>query len=194
MSHYFIDDPEIKSRPVEISYFFAGRNYVFHSDAGVFSAQRIDPATERMLTQMPPLHGSLLDMGCGYGCLGIILAKTYSLELTQADINQRAIRLAQKNSKQNNVKSDIILSDCFDKVAGYFDTIVINPPIRAGKEVVYRMYEGSRLHLKENGRLFVIIQKKHGAESTIAKLRQVFGNCETAYKKKGYYLLSCHAP
>jgi len=191
VSHYFIDDPNIKSKPIEISYFFEGENYIFCSDAGVFSAQRIDAATDLLLKKIPPLHGNLLDMGCGYGCIGIILAKTYSLELTQVDINQRAIHLTKKNCGLNNVKSNILISNCFDKITEYFDTIVINPPIRAGKEVIYRMYEGAYRHLKESGKLFIVIQKKHGAESTLTELHQLFGNYKILHKKKGYYIITC---
>ena len=191
MSHYFIDDPNVKSNPIEISHIFDGKKFIFCSDAGVFSAHRIDSATDLLLSKIPPLGGTLLDMGCGYGCIGIILAKAYSLELTQVDINQRALHLTEKNSKLNNVESNIIPSDCFDNVTGCFDTIVLNPPIRAGKEVVYRMYEGSYQHLNADGQLFIVIQKKHGAESTITKLHQVFGNYEVLYKRKGYYIISC---
>ena len=191
INHYFINDPDLKNKEINITYFFKGKQYTFISNSGVFSSLSIDVATDLLIKTIPPLDGSLLDMGCGYGCIGIVLAKEYSLELTQVDINQRVIDLTKINCEVNDVKSNVLLSDSFNNVTGCFDTITINPPIHAGKSVIYDMYEGSLQHLNNNGKLYVVIQKKHGAESTVKKLNQVFGHCEILYKKKGYYILCC---
>ena len=174
-----------------MSYSFAGIDFVFETNAGLFSKDHIDPASDILIRAVPRLSGSLLDLGCGYGCIGIVLAKAYSLRLTQADINEAALRLAGKNCEAAGVESVIIKSDCFENIPGLFDTITLNPPIHAGKAVVYRMFEESAGHLPNGGRLFVVTLKKHGAESTRKKLLEVFGNCETIYKKKG---LSSAAP
>ena len=191
MSHYFIPDENLKPDVKRIHYVFSGKNFTFQTDSGVFSKDRVDHATDILLNSIPPLNGSLLDMGCGYGCIGIVLAKTYSLELTQCDVNPEAVKLTKINCKINKVKSDIKISDCFDNIAGKFDTITLNPPIHAGKSVTYKMYEESAAHLNKGGRLFIVTLKKHGAESTYAKIKSVFGNCETLYKKKGYYIFCC---
>ena len=192
MSHYFVDDPCLEKKAIVITYRFKGKNYTFQSDSGVFSSRRVDAATDILLRNMPVLYGNLLDMGCGYGCIGIVLAKEYLLGLTQIDINRKAVELAKLNSEKNGVVSDAFISDGFENVSNSFDTIIINPPIHAGKEIIFRMYDGSWRHLKLSGRLYVVIQKKHGAESSLTKLRQLFGNCETILKKKGYYIFSCH--
>ena len=191
MSHYFIEDDSLGHDIKEIVYYFGGHEFKFTTDAGVFSKGHIDPATDILLRAIPPLYGSLLDMGCGYGCIGIVLAKIYSLTLTATDVNGYAVELAKANCAQNGVSADVVKSDCFENVAGTFDTIVINPPIHAGKAVTYRMYEESRGHLADGGRLYVVTLKQHGAQSTRAKLAEIFGGCETIYKKKEYYVFCC---
>lgn len=191
MSHYFIEDRSLKQDTKKIYYNYANNKFVFMTHAGIFSKDKIDHATDILLKTIPPLSGTLLDMGCGYGCIGIVLAKTYSLQLTQVDVNQLAIDLTKKNCIENGVDSICIKSNCFDNVSGSFDTITINPPIHAGKAVTYKMYEDSLLHLNSGGKLYIVTLKKHGAESTYVKLKDTFGNCETLYKKKGYYVFCC---
>ena len=190
-SHYFLEDETLKSDPQPFDYYFKSRKYTFVTDSGVFSAGEMDQNTALLLGQLPKLSGSLLDMGCGYGCIGIILASQYNLELTQVDINPKAVRITLENCELNRVKSNVFVSDCYSGIQGRFDTIVINPPIHAGKAVIYRMYDEAPEHLLEGGKLFVVILKKHGAESTIVKLREVFGNCEAIYREKGRYVLCC---
>ena len=190
-SHYFIEDESLASDPKTFTYYFKSKPYTFTTDTGVFSAGGMDGNTDLLLQNLPALSGSLLDMGCGCGCIGIVLAKEYGLELTQVDINPKAVRLTIENCKQNGVVSNAFVSDCFEHVTGKFDTVVINPPIHAGKEVVYNMYMGSHAHLNEGGKLYVVILKKHGAESSIVKLTELFGECEILYKKKGCYVLCC---
>lgn len=191
MSHYFIEDSSLEHDIKKIDYIYAGHRFIFTTDAGVFSKDRVDYATDILLRTIPALSGTLLDMGCGYGCIGIVLAKTYALKLTQADINPSALRLTEKNCGENGVASVVLQSDCFENISGSFDTIVINPPIHAGKAVTYKMYEDSFHHLEDGGKLYIVTLKKHGAESTRVKLESVFGNCETLYKKKGYYVFCC---
>jgi 16S rRNA (guanine1207-N2)-methyltransferase len=189
--HYFSREEPGRSAPQAFSYIFNGKEYNFSTDAGVFSVGKMDKATEILLSHIPPLSGSLLDMGCGYGCIGIILAKEYGLKLCQADINPRALRLTAENAAKNAVQSNIVESDGFSQIQGLFDTVVINPPIHAGKNVIFEMYEGAFKHLRPGpgGSLYVVILKKHGAESSIKRLTEIFGNCRILYKKNGCYVL-----
>ena len=191
MSHYFIEDKTLEHDIKKIEYFYFGNNFSFTTDSGVFSKDHIDPATSLLLSCIPALSGSLLDMGCGYGCIGIVLAKTYGVRLTQADVNQSAVDLTKLNCAENGVKSDVILSNLYENITGTFDTITINPPIHAGKSVVYEMFDGAFSRLNSGGRLYVVTLRKHGAESTRAKLEGLFGNCDAIYKKKGYYVFCC---
>lgn len=191
MSHYFIEDKNLKHDTLTVDYYFKDKKFTFTTDAGLFSRDHIDPATEILLNALPPLSGSLLDLGCGYGVIGIALTKTYGLKLTQADVNGAAVELTIKNAEANGVTSEAVTSDCFDNISGAFDTITLNPPIHAGKAVTYRMYEESINHLNCGGRFYVVTFKKHGAESTEVKLKSVYDNCETIYKKKGVYVFVC---
>ncbi len=101
MSHYFIEDKNLKHELATVAYYFKENKFTFTTDAGLFSKDHIDPATEILLNTIPPLSGSLLDLGCGYGVIGIVLAKTYGLKLTQADVNGAAVALTMKNAKAN---------------------------------------------------------------------------------------------
>jgi 16S rRNA (guanine1207-N2)-methyltransferase len=193
MSHYFIEDNSLKPDIEEFTYYYKDIGFRFITDAGVFSKGRVDAATDLLIHNLPPLRGSMLDLGCGYGCIGIIMSKAFGLKVTQVDINPTAVKLTEKNCRLNGVSADIRLSDCYSNVPERFDTILINPPIHAGKDITYRMYEEAPQHLNEGGRLYIVTLKKHGAESTIIKLTEVFGNCDVVYKKKGYYVLCCTA-
>jgi len=189
MSHYFSEEQTTPSKRKVFTYQYKSYSYTFITDTGVFSVGHIDSGTDILLQHIPPLSGSLLDMGCGYGAIGIVLAKEYNLALTQADINPRAIELARENCEKNGLQSNIILSNQFSKILGQFDTIVINPPIHAGKQVIYSLYKDAFACLNEFGNLYIVIRKKHGAESTITKLTQIFGNTSILHKKKGIYVL-----
>jgi 16S rRNA (guanine1207-N2)-methyltransferase len=132
---------------------------------------------------------TLLDLGCGYGPLGISLAKVQGVKPTMVDINNRAIDLAKQNAQKNGVEADIFQSNIYEKVNGTFDYIISNPPIRAGKQVVHTIISESINYLKVGGNLTIVIQKKQGAPSAKAKMEEVFGNVEILKRDKGYYIL-----
>lgn len=191
MSHYFTEDDTLKPNIEEFSYYFKDCKLDFVTNSGMFSPGHTDYATSLLLQTVPPLSGSLLDLGCGWGVIGISLGKQYGLSVTLADVNGRALECAEENCRRNNFSAQTVKSDCFESIDGEYDTITLNPPIHAGKKVIFDMYDGAFSHLKQNGKFYLVIQKKHGAESTIKKLTELFGSCETIYKKKGYYILSC---
>lgn len=139
------------------------------------------------------IEGKILDVGCGYGPIGISIAASYPTRMVDMiDINSRAIGLSKDNASLNVVSNvSVYESDLFEKVdtAPQYAAILTNPPIRAGKKVVHEIFEGSYHHLVEGGSLWVVIQKKQGAPSAMDKLERLFGNVEIAEKKKGYYIL-----
>ncbi|MCL2224301.1 MAG: methyltransferase [Defluviitaleaceae bacterium] len=190
-AHYFIENPDVLTREREISIEIFGTHLRFFTNNGLFSCDKIDDASLTLVQNMPQISGTVLDLGCGYGFIGIALACKNKIILTQSDINSLALGYAEKNSRLNNVPATQIHSDSFEKISTTFDTITLNPPIHAGKSTMYRMYEESANFLNENGSLFVVIQKKHGAESTIKKLNQIFTTCITLHKKRGCYVLHC---
>lgn len=164
----------------------------FMTDAGVFSKKMVDYGSQVLLNALElddSVGKSLLDVGCGYGPLGLTLAKAYGLEVTMVDINSRALELAEKNAVKNGVSARIFQSDIYEEVEEQFDYVISNPPIRAGKAVVHQVIAGAKEHLKTGGSLSIVIQKKQGAPSAKSKMEDVFGNCQIIKKDKGYYIL-----
>lgn len=191
MSHYFIADDSLASKKEKFSYNFKGKAFAFYSDSGLFSMGHVDYATDILMKELPVLSGTLLDLGCGYGPIGIVLGKTYDLSVTFSDVNSKALRYTKENLEVNGFSGNVIESDGFQQIEGYFDHITLNPPIHAGKQVIFQMYEGAFEHLNKGGCFYVVIQKKHGAESTIKTLETIFGHCNVLYKKKGFFVLAC---
>lgn len=187
---YFAENPDANHDIHELKVELLGESMTFLTDAGVFSKKMIDYGSRVLLSALGfNKKETLLDVGCGYGTLGLTLAKAQGLEVTLVDINQRALDLARKNADANQVSADIFQSNVYEHVTGQFHHIISNPPIRAGKQVVHEVISGSYDHLLADGDLTIVIQKKQGAPSAKAKMEEVFGNCETLKKDKGYYIL-----
>ncbi|EHJ55690.1 hypothetical protein HMPREF9318_00502 [Streptococcus urinalis FB127-CNA-2] len=187
---YFTQNPNSEHDIHDLNVTLLGEKFKFYSDSGVFSKKMIDYGSQVLLNNLDiNTNDSLLDVGCGYGPLGIALAKVFQLGVTMVDINERAINLAQKNAARNGVKASIKQSNLYENVQGQFNHIISNPPIRAGKKVVHQIIEKSKEHLSNNGDLTIVIQKKQGAPSAKEKMQMVFGNCEIIKKDKGYYIL-----
>jgi 16S rRNA (guanine1207-N2)-methyltransferase len=192
--HYFSEKPQSKSSPNQLNYRLRDKNYTFTSDVGVFSKKEIDFGTRLLIEAFTPpgIPGDILDLGCGYGPIGITIADLLlERRVYMADVNERALALAKSNAEQNNVTNvEFVKSDQFSGLKDHqFAAIITNPPIRAGKQVVHGMLEGSKDKLHKGGELWVVIQKKQGAPSAIQKMESLFGNCETVARSKGYYVL-----
>lgn len=191
--HYFSKQPQSKHSPITWNYQLRGKEYRFKANAGVFSKDRVDFGSRLLIEQFeePSVSGDFLDLGCGYGPIGIALAKDFpDRRVVLADVNERAIELARENVENNRVRNaEVIHSDAFSNLSGCsFAAIVTNPPIRAGKRVVHQMFEEAYVSLVEGGTLWVVIQKKQGAPSAKEKLNSLFGEVDTVTKSKGYYL------
>ncbi|MFI3151042.1 class I SAM-dependent methyltransferase [Streptococcus sp. P25B114] len=187
---YFENNPDLAHDIHELQVRLLGQNFSFRTDAGVFSKKMVDYGSQVLLNALSiEDEARLLDVGCGYGPLGISLAKVYQLEVTMVDINNRAIELAKWNAEKNGVQATIFQSDLYQAVQGQFDAVISNPPIRAGKAVVHQVITGAKEHLKSGGRLTIVIQKKQGAPSAKAIMEETYGNCEIIKKDKGYYIL-----
>lgn len=192
--HYFSQKPQSKSLPKTWNYELRGKNFAFTSDVGVFSKNEVDFGTRLLIESFnpPEIPGDILDLGCGYGPIGMAIANLLpDRQVVMVDVNERALALAESNAAHNHIQNvELIQSDQFTNLANRkFAAILTNPPIRAGKKVVHGMFEGSKSRLRQGGELWVVIQKKQGAPSAIEKLEALFGNCETVTKSKGYYIL-----
>lgn len=187
---YFAENPDAEHDIHELNVQLLGQNMTFLTDAGVFSKKMIDYGSQTLLKCLDfHKQESVLDVGCGYGTLGLTLVKAKEVKATLVDINQRALDLARQNADRNQVLATIFQSNIYQNVEGRFHHIISNPPIRAGKQVVHEVIAGSYAHLLDGGDLTIVIQKKQGAPSAKAKMEDVFGNCEILKKDKGYYIL-----
>lgn len=187
---YFAENPDAEHDIHELKVQLLGQKMTFLTDAGVFSKKMIDYGSQALLKCLDfHKQESVLDVGCGYGTLGLTLVKAKEVEATLVDINQRALDLARQNAERNQVLATIFQSNIYQNVEGRFHHIISNPPIRAGKQIVHEVITGSYTHLLDGGDLTIVIQKKQGAPSAKAKMEDVFGNCEILKKDKGYYIL-----
>lgn len=192
MTHYYTDNTNLAQNRKEISFRFSGITFSFITDNGVFSKTEVDFGTWVLLDTLKTqtLTGKILDLGCGYGVVGIVLKRIFpACEPTSVDVNPRAVELAKLNYPLNDVVGSCFVSNIYENVEGKFSHIVTNPPIRAGKAVIYQMFEQAYDHLGNDGCLWVVIRKAQGAKSAIAKIQEVFGQCDTIRKEKGYYIL-----
>ena len=192
MSHYFTDNRQLPQNRKEISFRFSGFLIPFITDNGVFCKTEVDFGSYVMLKTIKeePLGNRILDLGCGYGAIGITVKKLFpDSHMTMVDVNPRAVELAVLNAQKNKVEADIRVSDIFENVTETLSDILTNPPIRAGKKVIYAMFEQAYDHLEPQGHLYVVIRKQQGALSAKAKIEEVFGNCEIIAKEKGYLIL-----
>ena len=187
---YYAENPDAAHDIHELRVDLLGEKMTFLTDAGVFSKKMIDFGSQLLLKCFEVNQGeTVLDVGCGYGPLGLSLAKAYGVQATMVDINNRALDLARQNAERNKVEATIFQSNIYEQVEGKFDHVISNPPIRAGKQVVHEIIEKSEDFLETGGDLTIVIQKKQGAPSAKSKMEEVFGNCEIVKKDKGYYIL-----
>lgn len=192
MAHYYTNNIDLKSDEFEIHFSYRNQELIFVSDMGVFSKERVDYGSRALLDAMDIKENqrTLLDVGCGYGTLGLSLKKVYNwLEVDMVDVNERAIHLSTMSAKRNQLEANIYKSSIYENVQRTYDVIVSNPPIRAGKKVVFEILEKAYDHLNVDGELVVVIQKKQGAPSAKKKMEEVFGNCEVVTRDKGYFIL-----
>lgn len=195
MNHYFSEKPEIKSEKRIIKYTIQNKKFEFITDNGVFSKSKVDFGTDLMLNEFLKKNRNLksegikiLDIGCGYGVISVILKSFYpEASVTLSDVNERALELSEENLKKYNINGyEIIKSNVFEKIEGKFDMILSNPPIRAGKDTIFKIYTEAYEHLNKDGEFYCVIQTKHGAKSTQKKLVEIFGNCDTVTIDGGY--------
>ncbi|MFC4075426.1 class I SAM-dependent methyltransferase [Salinithrix halophila] len=192
--HYYSSRPGTESREREFETTLRGVHLRFIADAGVFAKKGVDYGTRLLIdTVQVPKQSDVLDLGCGYGPVGISIARTVpGCRVTMVDINHRALDLAKRNAHFNKVEDrvEVLESDGFFALSGRnYDTVLTNPPIRAGKQTVYRLFEESFAHLAPGGELWVVIRKQHGGPSARSKLEELFDSVKLADKKKGFWVL-----
>jgi 16S rRNA (guanine1207-N2)-methyltransferase len=192
--HYYSRIQNVESDPVYWDFKLRNHLFRFKTDNGVFSKREVDFGSRLLIESfvLPEVEGNVLDVGCGYGPIGLSIAKSFeTVSVHMVDINERALALAKENARLNKIDNVVIYES--DRLTGVnvfdFAAIVTNPPIRAGKKIVHDIFEQSADHLKSGGELWVVIQKKQGAPSAINKLNEIYSEVSVVEKKKGYYVI-----
>ena len=185
---------KVESDPKYWNFTLNNLPFRFKTDNGVFSKKEVDFGSRLLIEtfEMPIIEGNILDVGCGYGPIGLSAAKQMKDRFVHmVDVNDRALSLARENAELNGIENVCIYeSDRLEKVKGNkFAAILTNPPIRAGKKVVHDIFEQSFECLLPNGELWVVIQKKQGAPSAIEKISELYSEVEVVIKKKGYFII-----
>lgn len=190
MNHYFINDPNLKSKEQLTFANVKNKEYKFITDNGVFSKKGLDFGTRSLLEALPyeKIKGDILDFGCGYGPIGIIIQKITNQSVDMLDINKRSMELAIKNAELNKVNVHIFESNLYEKVEKKYDFIITNPPIRVGKEILYQILNGAYDYLKPNGSLICVIHKDQGAKSVAKELENKY-EVQILDKNKGFYII-----
>ncbi len=190
MNHYFTNNEDLKSELRLLKYNYKDYKFSFYSDNGVFSKEKIDFGTDLLLKVFLENNSfkekDILDVGCGYGIIGIVVSKVNDSFSDLIDVNKRCIHLAKRNIEVNKVKASAFLSNIYENVSKKYDYVITNPPIRIGKDNVLNILLNAPL--KENGELWCVIRKEQGAKSYIKLLSEKY-SVKVLEKKKGFYII-----
>lgn len=192
MGQYFTND-KLPSNVRKTICTVLGTKFIFLTDNGVFSKDGLDFGSRLLLETIPleEVGGKILDMGCGYGVFGIVISKLTSAHVDMVDVNLRALHLATRNAKENGVSDvSIFESNVYQNVSSKYSCIVTNPPIRAGKKIVYDIVMGAKDYLENDGKLFLVIRKEQGAKSLIVDLEKIY-TVDILKKSKGFFIIKC---
>ena len=190
MDHYFTNNQNLKSEIRVIDFSYAGKDITFFSDNGVFSKNKIDYGSFVLLDtfiKKSKYKKDILDVGCGYGFIGISLSKVLDAYVEMCDINKRALHLANENISHNKANAKAFESNVYENVEKEYQVIITNPPVRAGKKVLLDFLINAKDHLKEGGELWYVLRKDQGAKS-IAETLNNYYKVENIKKDKGFYI------
>lgn len=191
MNHYFTNDNNIKSNKKIMNITFAGKNISLYTDNGVFSKEHFDYGSKLLITNFikEPKKGRVLDLGCGYGVIGILLSDNKELFIDMVDVNLRAVKLTTENLKLNKIENaNCFESNIYSNVKEKYNYIITNPPIRAGKEVIRKFLYEAKEHLLDKGEVWFVMRKDHGVKSMIKELEKIY-LVKIIDKDKGFYIV-----
>lgn len=195
MAHYYDYDPNLSKEEFPVRFEIGGKSFQLSSSAGVFSSEKLDTGS-RILAQYlidhVHLSGHILDLGCGIGILGVILSAFFDVDVTGIDVNEQAVHLAGENYKKNKVSGKVLLQDHVNDEQ--YSAVILNPPIRAGKQTIYSLFAQSAQHLLPGGDLWIVIRKQHGAQSAMDYLETLGLQTERVFRDKGFWIVRAHKP
>jgi 16S rRNA G1207 methylase RsmC len=188
--HYFSERPTSRIVPHKFGAMLRGNMVTFHTGSGVFSIKHVDRGTEVLIESCLIEDGwRVLDLACGYGPVGIALSIAFDISVVMTDVNERALDFTRKNIEENRLsRKDIavVKGDVYGSVEGEFDTILVNPPQNAGKDICFSMIDGAPDHLKKGGMLQLVARHQKGGKSLSKRMEEVFGNVDAIAKKSGF--------
>ena len=188
VDHYFSKTPKSELKLIKLKAILRKKEIEFYTSSGLFSIKRVDRGSELLADKgIIRNNWKVLDLGCGYGIIGLSLLKTNpTLELTFSDINERAIKLTEINLRLNNLQAKTIQSNAFENIKERFDTILLNPPQTAGKDLCFRLMQESKAHLKKKGFLQIVARHNKGGKELSKKMLEIFNNVKDIAKRSGY--------
>lgn len=191
MGHYFINDNHLKSEIKQNTEVIKGVEFTFFTDNGVFSKRGLDYGTRVLLENFDFKNKkTFLDVGCGCGPIGIFIAKySYNNIVDMIDVNEKAIKLSKIGIEYNNLSNaKSFMSDKYENIKNKYDAILINPPIHAGKKVVYEIIRNAKEYLNENGEVWIVMRKDQGAKSMMKDMKHIY-DFKIIKKDNGFYIL-----
>ena len=190
MEHYFTNNESLESKIKEINYSILDKKFVFYTDLGVFSKDKVDFGTDLLLKTYLNNHNEslkVLDVGCGYGVIGLVIESITNSKVDMVDINKRSVHLTKMNIKKYKSDNNAFYSDAYSEVSGTYDIIITNPPIRVGNDKLLEILIDAKKHLNEKGELWYVIRKDQGGLTIMKRLESIY-NIEIKEKKKGYII------
>lgn len=189
VEHYFTAKPKTAPRYSSIQCILRENHLEFKTASGVFSKTKIDAGSYLLIERSEVSDGmKILDLGCGYGPVGVALGKAFELVVVCSDVNERAVDLARENGKKNGVKLKGVVSDGFENLKGKFDSILFNPPQTAGKKLCLRLISEAKEFLKSGGSLQIVARHQKGGKALRDHMKEVYGNAESIARKGGYHI------
>ena len=194
VEHYFSSAPKSEARFGLIKTCLRGRSFEFLTASSVFSKTRVDSGTRLLIEAMVlPRTGCVLDIGCGYGAVGIAAAVfNPELRVVMTDINMRAVSLAKKNIKLNKVgNAEVHYGFLYEPVEGQaFNCVLSNPPVSAGMETVRAIVTKAPAVMVKGAIFQMVIRSKIGAKTLPSLFNETFGNCSVLARESGYRVLT----
>jgi len=188
MEHYYSEKQSSEFKPAKIKIRLKNDLFEIYSAQGVFSKSKLDIASKLLIeSSQVPENGDILDIGCGYGIIGISLLRNNShINITFSDVNERALELTKMNLKKLGYKGKVIKSDVFKNISEKYDCILSNPPMAAGRKICFKLIEDAKKHLNDRGSIQIVARHQKGGKVLMNKMKDVFGNVDTVAKSSGF--------